>query len=333
MMGPGRVVGDRRGFALLVVIIVLLLVSLLASQLIMEVRTEMRTAANSRELTAGRLLAEGGVNIALFRLLDKPELGVEPEEFGGAEFSLGRKYETVLPTGKIEYYALDESGKINLNAGAVGLLSMFLEYQGLKPEEIAVVQDSLQDWRDNDNLIRLNGAELDYYQTLSPPYSPRNGNMEDPAEFFLLKGTESLRGRFDPYEVFTVYNNPSNRLNFDSLSMELVKFLVAGDPGKLAQYQELKNENGKISATQGQVLLSPERFSLLQNYIGFNMKPSSFFSIVARGLLGKENAPAATEGADANPAAARSGAMVRVLVKTNPAKDGFSYLSWREGKL
>lgn len=341
MRGLGRGVGDRRGFALLVVIVVLLLVSLLASQLIMEVRTELQTAANSRELAGGRLLAEGGVNIALFRLLDKTELGMEPEEFGAgdgggvlgpkkAEFFLGRKYETVLPAGKIEYYALDETGKINLNATSTGLLNAFLEYQGLKPEEILVVQDSLQDWRDSDNLVRVNGAEAEYYQGLEPPYAPRNANLEDPAEFFLLKGTESLRGRFDPDEVFSV-NNPNNFLNIDSLSAPLVEFLVEGDPEKVAEYQGFKSENGKISDSQAQQLLGAERFGRLHNYLGFNKPRGSVYSIVARGWPGKSEAAAPSAGADGKSPGVRPGAMVRVLVKLAP--NGFNYLSWREGKL
>ncbi|NTV12759.1 MAG: general secretion pathway protein GspK [Desulfobulbaceae bacterium] len=332
MMGLGRVVADRRGFALLVVIVVLLLVSLLASQLIMEVRTELLTAANSRELVGGRLLAEGGVNIALFRLLDKPELGREPAEFGGAEFFLGRQYETVLPAGKIEYYAQDEYGKINLNAASVGLLNMFLKYQGLKPEEIAVVQDSLQDWRDPDNLTRLDGAEQEYYEKLEPPYVPRNGALEDPAEFFLLKGTESLRGRFDPYEVFTVLpSTPGIRLNFDSLSAPLVEFLVEGDPAKVEQYQQLRKETGKIPATQAQLLLGPERYALLRNYVGYSQKAGPFYSIVARGWPAKGSTLPEATGAAGTPTAAEPGAAVRVMVKL--AKDSFSYLSWREGHL
>jgi len=333
MIAPGRLPVDRRGFALLVVIIVLLLVSLLASQLIMAVRTELRTAANGREFAGGRLLAEGGVNIALFRLLDNPEEDKEPPpEFGGPGFLLGQKYETVLPAGKIEYYAVDESGKINLNAGAVGLLSMFLEYHGLKPEEIAVVQDSLQDWRDSDNLTRLNGAEQEYYQNLVPPYSPRNGAIEDPGEFFLLKGTETLRGRFDPYEVFTVYNpaNTGNRLNFDSLPMPIVEFLLQGDPDKIEQYKQIKADNVKITALQGQALLGEGRFALLRNYIGFGIIPGPLYSIVARGWAGGSSAATAADG---DPVANKPGAMVRVLVKLNSGKDGFNYLSWREGKL
>lgn len=334
MRGPERLIADRRGFALLVVIIVLLLVSLLASQLIMAVRTELRSAANSREQAAGRMLAEGGVNIALFRLLDKPELGLEPKEFDGAQFFLGRKYETVLPAGKIEYYALDESGKFNLNAGSVGLLQTFLEYQGLQPEEIAVVQDALQDWRDPDDLTRLNGAEAEYYQTLTPPYSPRNGNLEDPAEFFLLKGTEGLRGRFDPHEVFTVYN-PTSKLSFDSLSPTMVEFLTEGDPEKALQYQQFKKETGRMTAAQAIQLLGAERYSLLQRYLGFNLAPSSIYSIVARGWASQSSVPepaqAPPEGAAVKPVTSGPGSEVRVLVKV--AQDGFRYLSWREGKL
>jgi len=332
MSGPRRVVADRRGFALLVVIVVLLLVSLLASQLIMEVRTELRTAANSRELAGGRLLAEGGINIALFRLLDKPELGMEPEEFGGAKFFLGRKYETVLPAGKIEYYALDESGKINLNAGTVGLLSLFLEYHGLKPEEIAVVLDSLQDWRDPDNLTRLNGAESEYYEKLVPPYTPRNGPFADPAEFFLLKGTEALRGRFDPYEVFTVYST-GTRLYLDSLPKPLVEFFFEGDPAKVEQYQQLKNENGKVSVAQVLQLLGSERFELLKNYMSVVQNANPVYAIVGRGWAGKGSDSAlAADGVEATPVDdAKSGAQVRVLVKL--AKDGFEYLFWKEGYL
>lgn len=329
MMAPARL-RDRRGFALLVVIVVLLLVSLLASQLIMTVRTELRTAANFRERLSDRLLAEGGINIAIFRLLDKPEIGKEPEEFGGAQFFLGRKYETVLPAGKIEYYAQDESGKINLNSTSVGLLGMFLEYQGLKPEEIAVVQDSLQDWRDNDNLVRLNGAELDYYQKLDPPYTPRNGNFEDPAEFFLLRGTESLRGRFDPYDVFTVHN-PSNRLNSDSLSAAMVEFLVNGDLGKVEQYRKLKEDAGSISPAQFMDLVGADRYASLRNYLGFNQKAGQVCTVVARGWAGQGKAPAEVTDADGKTGAARSGVMVRVLLKLT--QDSFTYLSWREGNL
>ena len=318
MKGESGKLANRRGFALLVVIIVLLLVSLLASQLILQVRTELQAAANSRVAAENRLLAEGGVNLALFRLLDKPQPGTEPEWLGTGDFSLGSTYETILPAGKIEYYVVDETGKINLNASSTGLLTMFLGYQGLKPEEIAVVIDSLQDWRDSDNLSRLNGAEQDYYEKLDPPYVPRNGNFEDPSEFFLLRGTETLRGRFDPYEVFTVYSG-GGKLNFDSVAPAVLEFLVSGSPGGVEQYRQLKAAGGRITDLQAQQLIGPEKYAEFRNYLGFNQKSSPYCSIVARGWVGA--------GSD-KPAASRAGMVVMVQVKLE--KDSYSYLSWRE---
>ena len=164
-----RKAGNRSGYALVVVIVILLLVSFLAAQLIMQVRTELRMTANASFRTTARLLAESGVNLALFRILEPPPPGSEWEVFGEGDFLLGRPYKTELPTGKIEYYAVNETGKINLNSSSAGLLRAFLAYQGLEPDQVAVVVDSLADWRDPDSLYRLNGAEEEYYQGLESP--------------------------------------------------------------------------------------------------------------------------------------------------------------------
>ena len=226
----------NKGFALMIVIMVLMLVSFLASQLVMQVRTELQIASNYQQRTVGRLLAEGGVNLAIFRLVGEP--GQEYEELlDGTRFLHGRSYETVLPGGKIKYYAVNESGKINLNGTSFGLLESFLEFHGLTREEVTVVIDSLQDWRDGNDLYRLNGAEQDYYEGLDQPYTIRNGKLEDPGEFFLIRGTELLRDKFDPYEVFTV-NGTVSKVNFNSLSPGMLSFLVAGDEEMIALYHE-----------------------------------------------------------------------------------------------
>ena len=235
MMG-GKDQHENGGFALLVVILVMLITSFLASQLIMQVRTDLQIAANIKQRVVGRMLAEGGVNLALFRLIDKPEVDFE-EKIGGAVFLRGRTYETVLSTGKMEYYAVSESGKMDLNKKTpIDLLKKFLEYHALTEEEVDVVVDSLLDWRDNDDLHRINGAEKDYYEELEKPYIPRNGQIEDPAEFFLLRGTESLRGKFDPYAVFTVKNG-SGKVNINNLSPEMLAFLVDDDERNFVQHQ------------------------------------------------------------------------------------------------
>jgi type II secretory pathway component PulK len=315
----------RQGFALMVVIVILLLVSFLASQLIMQVRTELRTAANTGFRTTARLLAESGVNLALFRLLDQPEPGTGTAEFDEAGFLLGRTYETDLPTGKIKYYAVNEAGKINLNSNVNGLLRTFLDFQGLEPDEVAVVVDSLADWRDSDSLYRINGAEEDYYQSLEPPYSPRNGNLEDAAEFFLVKGTEALRGRFDPYEVFSV-SSKGGAVNFNSLTPAMIDFLVEGDKDKLARYWELKESGVKLSAVQAQEILGPERFADLRNYLRFDLMNNQY-SIVSTGFADKGKRPANEKGSGES-VEYHPGVVLRLLVEIGG--NGFTNLTWRE---
>lgn len=324
-MSMTPVSANRPGFALMVVIVILLLVSFLASQLIMQVRTELRAAANTGSRTTGRLLAESGVNLALFRILDPPQPGTIQEPFGEGDFLLGRPYETALPTGKVKYYAVNEAGKINLNSSSNGLLRSFLNYQGLEPDEVAVVVDSLADWRDSDSLYRINGAEEDYYRSLEPPYSPRNGDLEDAAEFFLVKGTEVLRGRFDPYEIFCV-SSKGGAVNFNSLTPAMIDFLVAGDKDKLARYWELKNSGVKFDPAWAQEILGPERFAELRNYLRYDLMNNQY-SIVSSGFADKGKLPANANGTD-EPVEYQPGVMLRVLVEIG--NDGFTNLTWRE---
>ena len=44
------------------------------------------------------------------------------------------------------------------------------------------------DWRDKDNLHRLNGAEDDYYLSLPQPYKCKNGDFTSIEELLLVRG-------------------------------------------------------------------------------------------------------------------------------------------------
>ncbi|WP_010582269.1 helix-hairpin-helix domain-containing protein [Schlesneria paludicola] len=59
------------------------------------------------------------------------------------------------------------------------------------------IADALLDWMDSDSAPRQSGAEMDFYASLNPPYSPRNGIPESLEELLLIKGItrELLFGR------------------------------------------------------------------------------------------------------------------------------------------
>ena len=141
--GDGR---SERGFALVVVILILLLVSVLVANLVMQVRSELQVARNIKDRTAGRFLAEGGVQLAIFRKQDRV---VNSEGTEYERFLEGFSYETMLADkGRIRYYLVSESGKIDLNTVPRQLLELFLVYHGLEIDEVDTVYDSLLDWRD-----------------------------------------------------------------------------------------------------------------------------------------------------------------------------------------
>ncbi|MGV1100715.1 general secretion pathway protein GspK [Thiovibrio sp. JS02] len=309
---------NSQGFALLVVIVVLLLTSFLASQLILAVRTEQRITFNARVRNQAAMLSEAGVNIALFRLMDKP-LALEAEEEYGA-LRAGEEYEAFLEQGRVSYHAANESGKIDLNTAPSGLVELFLQYHGLSPDESAIVMDSLLDWRDTDTLHRVNGAEQDYYQTLPGPYIPRNGRIEDPAEFFLIRGTARLAGRFDPLEVFTV-SNTEKKINLNSLTPAMLDFVVAGDVDRRKAYFDAKEVYATLNPAMAMQIIGEERFRELEPFLGYSEGAASrIFSITATGQ------PGVTP--DTEDPQAAMGVTVQAVVRL--LANGYQILAWKE---
>ncbi len=310
--------GRNRGFALVVVIVVVLLVTFLASRLLMQVRFESRAAHNLRERQRARFLAEAGASLALFRILDRPvddALG-DPE----SPFILGREYEAVLPAGKIRYYALSETGKIGLNSGDLTLLREYLYFLGLEEDRVGVIIDSLLDWRDADNLHRLNGAEEDYYQGLAEPYEPRNGPLGDPGEFFLVRGTEGLEERIDPGAVFTVHNK-TGKLNVNSLAPGLEDFVSGGDMEKKKLLHDMRKAAPFLNTALLTQAMGVDRFAAIRMHLSFSTGGNPYYTLVGYG----EPARAGGEGG----AARRTGAGVRVLIRRGgPA--GYHCLGWEE---
>ena len=313
----GKIAGNDQGFALLIVIMVLLLASFLASQLSLDVRTEQRIATNAKERNRAVILAEAGFNIALFRLMDKPVALEAEDEYGQLEG--GRQYSHFLKGGLVRYSAVNESGKMDLNTVDPRLLELFLRYRKLTMEQTAVVLDSLLDWRDPDDLLRLNGAEQEYYMHLPEPYMPRNGNIEDPAEFFLLRGADPLAGTFPAGEVFTVHN-PGKGINVNSLTPTMLDFIVEGDESRRQAYYEARQLNGALNAAMIRQILGERRFTELEPFFIYADDPSSLFYTIT--ATGETEAPGAA-GNSPGPAMTVN-ALVRIL------SSSYQILSWQE---
>ena len=328
--GRSYMIRDNKGFALMIVIVVMLLASFLASQLILSVKTELVISQNVKSRIIGNYLAEAGMNMAIFRVLgqtplDLPAFGEEEEWL---HFFEGFQYEFFLPLGRVTYYAVSESGKIDLNRSPPRLIELFLEYKlgEEKEEEIATIMDSLLDWRDNDDLHRLNGAESEFYESLDDPYIARNGALEDVNEFFLIHGTESLAGQFDAMDVFSVYNAQNNgKININSLTPAMLNFLSNNNSEAVEAYREAKKEfEGKLPLSVMTEILGEERYGELSPFFTNTSSANKFFFIVGTGQPGLE------ENAALDPESPRktAGSQNSVIIQKNGTN--YTFMTWQE---
>lgn len=309
----------EKGFALLIVVVVMLLLSFLASRYIMLVRSESQVAFNVKQNTSSRFLARAGINLGLFYMLDSP---MSVDSSSEEQFQEGRPYQVSLSTGTITYYVVNETGKIDLNSAPPGLLELFLEHHEMEPDDIATIIDSLADWRDNDTFHRLHGAEKDIYQEMTPPYIPRNGNIIEPAEFFLIYGTETLVGKFSADEVFTVHN-PTRRINFNSLTPAMLAFLTGNDQEKIEGYHSARAESGVLTANHAQMILGEENFSRFSKYLSYTSGSNSNYFIVAIGQAGYSLEAEEQEGHKDIPG-------IKIKTRLRKERTGVKFQTWKE---
>jgi type II secretory pathway component PulK len=102
-----------------------------------------------------------------------------------------------LGAGEFSYRISDEEARVNVNTASPDRIERLLTATGLDKQTRDIINDSLQDWKDADDLHRINGAESeDYYLKQPVPYRARNGALQDAAELLQIRGVtrEIYRG-------------------------------------------------------------------------------------------------------------------------------------------
>ena len=103
--------------------------------------------------TQARLSAEAAINLAVLALRDPDD-----ETRMRAD---GRVYSQVLDGVVVEVSAIDERGKLDINASdELSLVNLFTGH-GMELTDAEFLAAAVLDWRDEDELERVNGAEED----------------------------------------------------------------------------------------------------------------------------------------------------------------------------
>lgn len=96
----------------------------------------------------------------------------------------------------------NESSRVQLSLGQEQNIRTRLQnfYGDDRIKEAEAFADSLLDWLDPDDLVRLNGAEKEYYNQSYPPCDTGNGPFKSIAQMFLVKGFGSEIFWGSPYQ-------------------------------------------------------------------------------------------------------------------------------------
>jgi general secretion pathway protein K len=171
---------QRRGIALISVLWITAFLTVAAGALSREAREDTQLARNLVETAQARQAAAGAIDLAILGLL---------QETGATPTSTPDSTETfAVGEAQVHMLVADESGRIDLNAAPVELLAGLLQAVGVEDTEAAALADAIADWRDPDDLRRLNGAEDADYRRAGKAYDAKDRPFESVEEVQLVLG-------------------------------------------------------------------------------------------------------------------------------------------------
>jgi len=193
----------------------------------------------------------------------------------------GRILELAYPipdTVQVRIY--DLAGKINIRLIPLPRMRQLLQKRiGDQPDKLSELEDVWQDWIDRDEFKRANGAEKDYYETLSPPYEPRNSRFETVEEFLLLKGFAEIFQDVEIDTAFTVYGNTFG-VNPNLATREVLMLLPGTDAEIVNQILIKRREKEFKSHRDLNEFITPEQFAELRPWLRFNT--SGYYTIAVQ---------------------------------------------------
>lgn len=238
----------QRGIALIAVLWTVLLLSLIATNFLTQTRTDARITRNLIDNAGAEALADAGIHRAIVALLAPATGGLlGPEIEGLLELGRGpgavtrRSVEDQLRPllegrvgaadgvvfydvwradgaehlflfggGEVRIVIEDEAGKVDLNRAPDQLLVDLFVAVGVGDQRASELVDAIVDFRDRDNLRRLNGAEDGDYERAGLPYGAKDAPFEAIEELQRVLGmTRALYRAVAP--SITVHNRRRTR--------------------------------------------------------------------------------------------------------------------------
>lgn len=297
----------QQGAVLIIVLWFIALMSLLVATLASEVRLAAKAVFHNQsnvQVWAKTLeaLHLAQIELMLQRMPPPPEEAEIPlnerenplMRFNGQELELSHP----LPAG-VTVRIYDHAGKINVRALNTNQLRELLRKRIGEDdlEQLDALQHAWDDWKDADDLKRVNGAEKAYYKKLDPPYEPRNGLFETLEEVHLIKGFDEVFKDLDLNSLFTIYGG-SYRINPNFAPLEVLLLLPKMTAAAAAEIIDLRETEEIRNYSDLNEILAAHQITNLQNWFDFGRNGSSVYTIAIQVTSETDENDADTETAE-----------------------------------
>jgi len=173
---------SQSGIALVLVLWVLLLLTIITGSFALMARMDRLEAHALLSGTQARLSAQSAINLAVLALRDPQD---ETRMLAD-----GRVYQQEIDGVLLEVSAIDERGKLDINAMDELTMANMLSGHGLELDAADLLAAAVMDWRDEDELERVNGAEEEAYFSAGLEMGPANRPFMMTEELLQVIGME-----------------------------------------------------------------------------------------------------------------------------------------------
>lgn len=274
--GVNSLVTSQQGIALMMVLWILVFLTVIVLSFSATVRTDAYSALSFKKEVENKFLAEAGIQRGLMEIFYRnfnknQKVIIEGREVLPVD---GRVYQSPIGDGFYTFCIMDESGKININALSDNtrvIMYNLLVNRGIPGQEADALVDSILDWKDADDLHRLNGAENDYYLSLPDPYQAKNASFDTLEELLLVKGmTPQILfgddGKSGIAPMLTVHS-ATNKINVKTAPREVL-IAIPGMTADLADSIIALRESKPEEFVQQLQALFDKSYDTMMPYIG-----------------------------------------------------------------
>lgn len=304
-LGQRTLRGDA-GVALFVVLWVLFLLMVVVGHFSFTVRQELKSLRNFKEATQAYYIAEAGLNLTLLGLAGEQTSQRQSQAEEEEEMESALRVNAPIPAvdfadGRFTIWIENASGKINLNTADTPLLRMMLDRLVPDEDQKNTIVDSIMDWRDADELHRLNGAESDYYRSLTEPYSSKNADFDTVDELLYVKGVTPELFYGGLREMATVFQDPAaggkrlrtlfrkrsavgtNRININAAPETVLLALPDMTEDLVEAVRTFRSDQDFKSLNEVSDVVGADVFSAISSYLSLELSP--YYTIYSEGVV------------------------------------------------